>query len=146
MADEQDQDYPAGVDNVHASFSMDSPPLEAFPPLPNLSWGDFLQWMIRRRSRHRIEGCSMLPLLQPGDEVLYSPKAYEQCRPQVGEIVIAQHPQRGELLMIKRIGKVDGDRYYLLGDNSAQSTDSRVFGWVRYSQIVGKVQCHFSQG
>ncbi len=145
MADEQYQDYPTGVDNVHTSFSMESESSKDWPALPELSWREFFRWVIGQRSRHRIEGRSMLPLLQPGNEVLYSPNAYQRAIPQVGDIVIAQHPQQPDLLMIKRIGGIDGDRYYLLGDNRSESTDSRQLGWLQRSCLLGKVKCAFTQ-
>lgn len=151
MADEQYQDYPTGVDNVHASFSMESGSSDVWPVLPELSWGEFGLWLLGRRSRHRIEGRSMLRTLKPGDEVLYHPQAFQKTAPAIGDVVIAQHPQQAGLVMIKRIGAIEddsagssrGDRYFLLGDNRKESTDSRSFGWVGRSYLFGKVICRF---
>ena len=153
MADEQYQDYPTGVDNVHTSFSMESEASQDWPALPELSWGEFLLWLIGRRSRHRIEGNSMLPSLQPGDEVLYQPQATRKSQPEVGDVVIVQHPHRPALMMIKRVAAMEDDassglqghRYWLLGDNLAESSDSRSFGWVEQSQLLGMVVCRFHQ-
>ncbi len=153
MADEQYQDYPTGVDNVHTSFSMEIESPEDWPALPELSWAEFLLWVMGRRSRHRIEGHSMLPFLQPGDEVLYQPQAYRKSQPDLGAVVIVQHPHRPALVMIKRVAAMDSDasgglqshRYWLLGDNWAESSDSRSFGWVEQSQLLGTVVCRFHQ-
>ena len=144
MADKQYQDYPTGVDNVHTSFSMENRSPEDWPALPELSWAEFLLWMVGRRARHHIEGCSMLPTFKSGDEILYNPEAYKNTSPATGDIVIAQYPLKTDLLIIKRIGQIDGDRYFLLGDNRAESTDSRSFGWMTLNSIVGRVQCLFS--
>lgn len=134
---------------VLTSFSMDylseaSLPTDKFPPLPELSWGEFLRWAIRQRSRHRIEGRSMLPLLQPGDEVLYAPKVYQTQAPQIGDVVIARHPVQASLIMIKRVAAIENQQCWLLGDNRVESTDSRSFGWVNASCLLGRVQCQFS--
>ena len=71
----------------------------------------------------------MFPLLSPGDEVLVDPQAYRQVQPQIGDIVVAQHPVQAELQIIKRVAEVMSDgRYHLKGDNSDpnKSSDSHV--------------------
>lgn len=151
MADEQYQDYSTGGGSVPTSFSMDnfSPNhlnADNFSPLPELSWGEFLSWVVGQRSRHRIEGRSMQPLLQPGDEILYHPRAYQTQLPQVGDVIIARHPEQATLVMIKRVAAIENQHYWLLGDNRLESTDSRNFGWVNASCLLGKVQCQFSPG
>lgn len=86
----------------------------------------------------------MLPLLQPGEEVLINPFAYQKCAPQVGEIVVAEHPQKPGLHIIKRVETVLSDgQYALYGDNHAESSDSRQFGPVARSQLLGRVTCCF---
>lgn len=86
----------------------------------------------------------MLPTLQPGDEVLVNPYAYQQQLPNPGELVIAQHPLKPELRLIKRLVTVraNGD-CLLMGDNPAESTDSRSFGAVPHQLILGQVVCRF---
>lgn len=143
MADEQYQDYPTGVDNVHTSFSMESESPENWPVLPELSWAEFLLWVVGRRSRHRIEGRSMLPTLKPGDEILYNPKAYDQSSPHIGDVVIAQHPQQPALRIIKRVLAVEGSDCWLLGDNRFESRDSRHFSWLPNRLLLGQVECRF---
>jgi len=86
----------------------------------------------------------MLPLLKAGDEVLIDTRAYRHKRPVQGDLVVALHPQRPRFSVIKRITALpDYDRYFLSGDNAAESTDSRDFGAITLKQIIGHVICRF---
>ena len=86
--------------------------------------------------RYMIEGESMLPLLKEGDEVLVS----KGVSINVGDIVIAKHPQNNKIEMVKRVaGIYDGTYYSLLGDNPTESSDSREFGLVEEKLIIGRV-------
>jgi nickel-type superoxide dismutase maturation protease len=115
--------------------------------LPDCSGWEFGLWLVRRRQRFRVEGRSMLPLLQPGEEVLVNPWAYQRRSPQVGEIAIVQHPQRPALHMVKRVGEIlptpTGDEFWVYGENPGESTDSRQFGPVVRSHLLGRVTCRF---
>lgn len=77
----------------------------------------------------------MLPTLKPGQDVLV------WCwfvKPKVGDIVAIKVNGKE---MIKRVSKFS-DReimIYVLGDNEKESTDSRNFGWIKKSEIIGKV-------
>ncbi len=87
----------------------------------------------------------MLPLLKPGDELLINPRAYRKAPPCPGDIVIAQHPFKPDLEIIKRIAFSDADnRYHLRGDNPAESSDSRNFGLIPRRFITGKVTSRFA--
>ncbi|MEM7557417.1 MAG: nickel-type superoxide dismutase maturation protease [Cyanobacteria bacterium P01_A01_bin.84] len=99
--------------------------------------------LLKIRQRVRVTGSSMTPSLLPGEEVLYNPKAYQQHFPQVGDIVVAMHPDRTKQI-IKRVTSVleDGS-CFLEGDNHYGSTDSRSFGSIPITQILGKVTCKF---
>ena len=84
----------------------------------------------------------MFPLLAAGDEVLVDTRAYQQQPPQIGEIVIAQHPAQANLQIIKRVAAVGDDgRFLLKGDNPdpTQSSDSLV----PPSLILGRVTSKF---
>jgi nickel-type superoxide dismutase maturation protease len=112
-------------------------------PLPSASGWQVWLWLLRRRHRFRVTGDSMLPLLQPGQEVLVDLAAYRQQPPQAGDIVVAYHPQQPQLPIIKRVLFVEGDRCYLRGDNGEASTDSRRFGLVPQQALIGQVVCRF---
>ena len=82
----------------------------------------------------------MLPLLQPGDRVLVNQGAYRSKLPEVGDLVVAYHPDRPQLLLVKRVAAVlDDGRCVLMGDNPDRSTDSRSFGAVSVRKILGRV-------
>ncbi len=55
-----------------------------------------------------------------------------------GDIIVLKHPISGHHI-IKRIRSIEGDRVFVIGDNTASSEDSRHFGSVYKSNIVGKV-------
>lgn len=78
----------------------------------------------------------MLPLLSPEDEVLIDPRA----APAVGDIVVARHPHRGDLHLVKRLVGFDGaGRALLEGVNPEESTDSRTLGGVPLELLIGRV-------
>lgn len=85
--------------------------------------------------RYRIQGNSMLPELKDGDEVLVNPNEPYQ----IGDIVVAQHPFKQSVVLIKRISEIDESSVYLIGDNPAESTDSRTLGKIPRKDILGKV-------
>jgi nickel-type superoxide dismutase maturation protease len=89
------------------------------------------------RIRYRVEGDSMLPLLEDGDEVLVN----EGAKIEVGDIVIARHPHHKDIEMVKRVAGIYDKKFYsLLGDNPPESSDSRHFGLVEGKLIIGKVE------
>ncbi len=75
----------------------------------------------------------MLPTLKPGQDVLV------WCwfnKYKVGDIVAFKKNGKE---MIKRIHLYHGRSISVLGDNEKESTDSRNFGSIEKSQIIGKV-------
>ncbi|MEN9407988.1 MAG: hypothetical protein RLZZ455_1204 [Candidatus Parcubacteria bacterium] len=88
--------------------------------------------------KYTVVGKSMEPSLVEGNRVIASHLAYAISRPRVGHIVIAKHPVSG-IPLIKRVSRVQKERYFLEGDNARSSSDSRSFGWVTRDLILGKV-------
>jgi len=108
------------------------------------NWRSVLLWLGRRRRRFRVTGNSMVPLLQPDEEVLVNLNAYRHTSPRLGDIVVAEHPDRPGFRLIKRIVSInDHGHYFLEGDNRSESTDSRAFGSVSAAHIIGQVTSRF---
>ena len=83
----------------------------------------------------------MLPALSAGERVLFDRVAYVVDGPRVGDIVLVGHAARVGVRMIKRVAQGEGlgsDQYWLLGDNVAESTDSRTLGSFRRTDIVAR--------
>jgi nickel-type superoxide dismutase maturation protease len=85
-----------------------------------------------------VRGRSMLPTLRPGERVLFDRLAYVSHRPRSGDIVLARHPDRPGLRMIKRAVTAGPDLFLLLGDNPDESTDGRQLGPVRRRDILAR--------
>lgn len=123
---------------------MVDPDLSPWPPtLRSSRLIDLGLWMLRQRQRFRITGDSMRPLLIPGEEVLIDPSAYRHALPKRGDLVVAYHPQRPDLRLIKGVVSVDDQGCFLQGVNSVASTDSRNFGRVPLVCLLGRVVCRF---
>jgi nickel-type superoxide dismutase maturation protease len=111
--------------------------------LPESSNLELLLWLLRRRKRFQVTGNSMLPFLDSGQILLVDRFAYRHFPPQVGDIVVAIHPRLPDLKIVKRIVSIDGEKYFLQGDNLEESSDSRTFGMVEKQLIWGKVTSKF---
>ena len=111
--------------------------------LPETNLLTLCLWLLRRRRRLKIVGNSMLPLLQPGEEILMDINAYKQAKPKINDIVVAIQP-RDRITIVKRVKQITPDgKYFLVGDNPSQSTDSRHWGTVSHQDILGKVTNRF---
>jgi nickel-type superoxide dismutase maturation protease len=86
----------------------------------------------------------MAPLLQAGDHVLVDWRAYRSRSPRPGDIIVAQHPYRRDLRIVKRVASVLDNGYCVLeGHNPIESTDSRAFGPLPPDKILGRVTSRF---
>lgn len=90
-----------------------------------------------------VSGDSMYPTLRDGQELI----VLKTDDYRVGDIVIAKHPEYG--LIVKRVGKIEGSKVYLMSDNkkvertyTATSVIVRtpLNTWVPRSAIVGVVK------
>lgn len=90
---------------------------------------------------------SMQPTLQPADLILVNTRRGDAPPLAAGRIVVFQIPGESPMVYVKRIAPkpphlaaTAPDSYFMLGDNSAHSADSRVFGLVNHSAILGEVK------
>ena len=101
---------------------------------------ELVSWAVGRRARFRVAGASMAPTLAAGDHILVDLGAYRSAAPRPGEVVLARHPYRTDVRMVKRVAAVAEDgRCALAGDNPDESADSRSFGWVPRGLVLGRV-------
>jgi signal peptidase I len=102
--------------------------------------------------RFEVKGRSMLPTYAPGDRLVLNRLVYVLGQPRKGDVVVVMQPGVGRRDLKRlafapgEVALVDGrsrplgaDEWYVLGDNAAESTDSRQLGPVRRAHIVGKV-------
>ena len=80
----------------------------------------------------------MQPTLEPGDRVLVR-RLGRKPSPSLGSVVVAWHPQRSKLHLIKRLSRLESTGLWLLGDNPTESTDSRQLGAVPTNLLIGEV-------
>jgi signal peptidase I len=64
-----------------------------------------------------VRGWSMYPTLAPGERVLFDTLAYRGERPRRGDVVLAKHPERPSMKLVKRVVAVPGDRVTTQGDD-----------------------------
>lgn len=89
-----------------------------------------------------ISGRSMEPSMGNGDWWLV--RRGSTCT--VGRVVLLRHPSRPDLLMVKRIRRIDDGGVWVEGDNPAGSQDSRQFGPVPPECIVGRLILRYRRG
>ncbi len=133
-----------------------TPPPRAGPRpfLAPVLLGLLLSALLARLTLRRVvvRGWSMYPTLAPGERVLFARVAYRFGPPRRGDIVLASHPARPDLRLVKRLAALPGDavslgedrrtlgqdEYLLLGDAPDASTDSRQLGPVRRRDLLAR--------
>ncbi len=85
---------------------------------------------------------SMEPVLRPGDWLLVRRSVWAGRPPRVrpGRLVVARHPARPDLLIVKRAARREAGGWWLESANpGAGAADSRQFGPVPGRLIEGRV-------
>jgi nickel-type superoxide dismutase maturation protease len=82
---------------------------------------------------------SMEPKFKEGDYIITLP--YIIGSPKKNDVVVLKHPENNRTIL-KRVGKINGDLYFVVGDNKKHSSDSRSFGTVKRGAIIGRVFLH----
>jgi nickel-type superoxide dismutase maturation protease len=98
-----------------------------------------MQWPLWRVA---VAERSMEPALRPGDWLLVrrSLRAGRPPRIRPGQVVIARHPGRPDLLLVKRATRPQPPGWWLESDNpGAGAVDSRTFGVVPAGLVQGRV-------
>ena len=96
-------------------------------------------------ARFKIEDRSMEPTLKPGDYVIVNKLPYFFGKPSKGDIIVFKHPKIKNKFLVKRIIRVASNKYFVIGDNKTQSTDSRRFGPIAKDLIAGKMFIHIKK-
>ena len=107
---------------------------------------------------YTVQGDSMVPTLHGGSVLVINRLAYLRSSPSVGDIVVVRYGINDEITFVKRVIAVEGQigilasgaqinintgQIFIEGDNKNFSTDSRSYGAIAVSQVVGKVIGNF---
>ena len=110
--------------------------------LPEAGFYEIALIFLGSRHKYICEGSSMNPTLKDGEVVLVD----RDARIEVGDIVVAKHPVEQTSELIKRVARInEHGHYFLVGDNAADSNDSRNFGAVTREYIKGKVVARLNE-
>ena len=88
----------------------------------------------------KVTGDSLSPEYQEGDYVMLITNPFFSFK--VGNTVVFNHPEYGTL--IKTIDSIDSDKIHVIGTHP-YSVDSRQFGLIDKSDVVGKVIWHIKK-
>jgi len=101
---------------------------------------------------YAIPSGSMEPTLHVGDHIIVTP--YHFAVPLRGDVIVFRSPIHADELLVKRIAGVAGDLvegnqgrlivpqdcYFVIGDNRANSFDSRQWGVLSRNLVVGRAR------
>src|SRR6266516_4018725 len=83
------------------------------------------------------------PALRPGDWLFVR----RTKRVRAGQLVVARHPKRATMLIVKRAARRTADGWWLESENDdGAAVDSRAFGAVPTELIEGRVLLRYRRG
>jgi len=85
-----------------------------------------------------VKGSSMEPTYVDGDYVLFEKVSVYLNRVQPGDVIAFHYPLDPSIRLVKRVEVVEDGRFFVVGDNAAESSDSREWGPVDRSLLIGK--------
>lgn len=99
-----------------------------------------------------VSGASMEPTFETGDYLIIDEFSYHFQKPQKDDVIVFRYPLDKSKFFIKRIEGLPGEtvkyngqelklgdnEYFVLGDNTMASSDSRIWGPVEENLIVGR--------
>jgi signal peptidase I len=84
----------------------------------------------------------MEPAYRAGDRLIVNRLAYLRFAPRIGDAIVLRDPEHHSRLLLKRVATAPDSEttknIYVLGDNAEESRDSRHFGAIERSLIIGK--------
>lgn len=89
--------------------------------------------------RIAIDGPSMIPTLAPGE--WWVAVRTTSLRP--GDLAVVLDPQVPSRILVKRAVRATPDGWWVEGDNAEASRDSRVFGPVPATHVVGRLRVRY---
>jgi nickel-type superoxide dismutase maturation protease len=88
----------------------------------------------------------MIPAFEPGDVVLLDSSPHADPFVVAGDVVVARHPFQRDTQILKRVEHLTKDGgLFLMGDDPEESTDSRSFGSIDPSAVLGVVVTNLGQ-
>ena len=81
----------------------------------------------------------MLPTYAAGDWLV----ATRVGRVAPGQVVVVERESHPGILLIKRVVRAEGQQWWVEGDNASASDDSRSFGAINESEIVGRIRFRY---
>ncbi len=95
--------------------------------------------LYRPLRRVEVVGASMAPALLAGDRLVVVRLPWvPPFGPRPGQVVAVRDPRRPDRVLVKRVSSVESGRFVVEGDAAHASTDSRSFGPVPRSAILGR--------
>ncbi len=89
-----------------------------------------------------VAGDSMLPTYSNGDWLV----ARWARTFKVGQVLVIERQERPGIFLIKRLMQIDNENFWVEGDNSAASSDSREWGWRNSGEVLGRILFRYRKG
>jgi nickel-type superoxide dismutase maturation protease len=95
-----------------------------------------------------VSGSSMHPTYNDGDWLVFKQvtATANDSRALLGRVVVIERESYPGIHFIKRVTRLEDDAFWVEGDNKESSTDSRQWGAITPTEIVGVVILRYKRG